>query len=379
MDNNISGEFTRWMNPFFNDSLKNNTKNDPKNEVSVNSKINQENSKVKITEDVNSSGNDYRKKKNNNNKRVYPKEYYVSQVSDHKKEEIDLTNSSLKKSMEDKTEFSTSNPKFIRSNPKKSSISLKKELIIRITHLVAGIGSFLTGGIDVAIAGFPAIFVLGNAFLSNFSWKCIPFSNNAFFQTQKFLRGSATLLSRCYEHALKVLSPRAEFPGNSFSLSLITNEDSAIFLKEGNGLLTNHLIQENKLTFLQKSANNCINSKNILIRQIMSRVNYLGLAMLVTLTRTFDAFVGVIAAPLSFVALLFGGSSTLNNLAFRGLQAPAIINDLFYCTVKFIDPLAGTNYVTVTEKNKDYVVKANIKEITCSSYFKKGEKNYINL
>jgi hypothetical protein len=61
------------------------------------------------------------------------------------------------------------------------------------------------------------------------------------------------------------------------------------------------------------------------------------------ITRLVDGIIGVIAAVLSFLTL--GKVASINNVAYRALQAPGIVKDLFKCTIKFINPWAGVEKV----------------------------------
>lgn len=373
MENNIGGRFTNWVNPFFSQYQKS---DDPYGTGS--------NAYVTIVHpNIYQKDEDYPDGKEikllikeNNLKKENETVLDFDLNTDTKQDNEDLFPRMPPIEHPEEEEIFEHLPP-----PKKSSIILKS-VTLRAAHLGAGIGSFLTSGLDVVVGVFPGVVAFGNAFLSNLSWQRIPFSNRCFFQAQKFLRGSAPLLPRCYEHAMKVLSPKAEFSEKTFAESWIPQRFNnsgrrsvSWVVKSGNGFFTNAVIGKEqydgsktpKLFKLQESANKCINSNKIFVRQIIARVNYLGLAVLLTLTRTLDAMVGIIAVPLSFFALLLRGfdngkcvSATLNNMAYRGLQAPAIINDLFYCTVKFIDPFAGTDEL-FGEKN----------EIFCRDYFLK--------
>jgi hypothetical protein len=92
---------------------------------------------------------------------------------------------------------------------------------------------------------------------------------------------------------------------------------------------------------LKALARSCYKSDNFLKRHVASRLTYALLAVSCLATRVADGAIGVAAAGLS--VLTGGNFESLNNLAYRTLQAPGIINDLFYCTIKFINPWTGTS------------------------------------
>lgn len=103
---------------------------------------------------------------------------------------------------------------------------------------------------------------------------------------------------------------------------------------EGNGFLSN-----NATNLLKDVARTCYRSDNFVKRHVISRLTYALLAMASLVTRTVD---GIICMPIAAASILTCGTfPTLNNIAYRSLQAPNIINDLFYCIVKFINPWAG--------------------------------------
>lgn len=105
---------------------------------------------------------------------------------------------------------------------------------------------------------------------------------------------------------------------------------------DGDGFLSDLVINP-----LKDIARSCYNSDNFLKRHVASRLTYALLAVSCLVTRAVDGIIGIPAAGLS---ILTGGKfESLNNLAYRTLQAPGIINDLFYCTIKFINPWTRTS------------------------------------
>lgn len=80
-------------------------------------------------------------------------------------------------------------------------------------------------------------------------------------------------------------------------------------------------------------------SKNSFVRHIASRLCWALAPIAFIIARIADGIIGLTAAP--FALLLCGRSTTLNNIAYRGLQAPGLIFDLFTCAVCFISPGLG--------------------------------------
>ncbi len=103
----------------------------------------------------------------------------------------------------------------------------------------------------------------------------------------------------------------------------------------GNGFIT-HFVTD----ALKNIARDCYRSENLLIQHVASRLTYAVLAISSLVTRAVDGVIGIPAAGLAI--LTFGKIESLNNLAYRSLQTPGIVEDLFYCTIKIINPWTGT-------------------------------------
>lgn len=177
----------------------------------------------------------------------------------------------------------------------------------RGAHLLLTPASFITSAVDTIIglgAGLGAICTLGK-------------NKQTFKVACNHLSSSDKLFVRPYVNFLKTINPEAKISG------------------DGDGFLSDLVINP-----LKNIARRCYNSDNFLKRHIASRLTYALLAVSCLVTRAVDGIIGIPAAGLS---ILTGGKfESLNNLAYRTLQAPGIINDLFYCTIKFINPWTGT-------------------------------------
>lgn len=202
---------------------------------------------------------------------------------------------------------------------------LKKHVLARGAHLLLTPASFITSAVDTIIglgAGIGAICTLGK----HQSTVKVAFNH---------LSGSNKLFVRPYVNFLQTINPEAKFSGDAanqpFGLA-----KQAMISGDGDGFLSDLVINP-----LKNIARSCYNSDNFLKRHVASRLTYALLAVACLVTRAVDGIIGIPAAGLS---ILTGGKfESLNNLAYRTLQAPGIINDLFYCTIKFINPWTGTS------------------------------------
>lgn len=94
---------------------------------------------------------------------------------------------------------------------------------------------------------------------------------------------------------------------------------------------------------LKSTAKKYYQSSNFLERHVVSRLTYVLLALACIITRVVGLVLGVLLAPLTIVTC--GNYSSLNVLTCKALQAPGIIHDLFFCTIKFINPSAGKSFL----------------------------------
>lgn len=199
---------------------------------------------------------------------------------------------------------------------------LKKHVLVRGAYFVLAPASFIASAIDTIIglgAGIGAICTLGK-------------HQRTFEVAFEHLSSSNKLVVRPYANILQTINPEAKFSGN---LACPGNK-SPMISGHGDGFISDMVISS-----LKNVAIACYRSNNFLKRHVASRLTYALLAVSCLVTRAVDGIIGILAAGLSILTV--GKFESLNNLAYRTLKAPGIINDLFYCTIKFINPWSGTS------------------------------------
>ena len=133
------------------------------------------------------------------------------------------------------------------------------------------------------------------------------------------LKNSRYLLSTPYLRLIKVFNLHASF---------IDNDDPL----KNNGLLAYHSLS------LEKKVDKLSQSTNWFIRNGVCRIAYIGVFASFLVTRTTDLAIGIILGTLAFVSL--GTYGNLNNDAFQALKITGLIEDLFLCSLKFLNPWA---------------------------------------
>ena len=210
---------------------------------------------------------------------------------------------------------------------------IKKHLLARGAHFFLTPASFITSAIDTAVGlgvGIGVICTLGMH---------LPTAKVAF----NHFSSSNKLFVRPYVNLLQTINPKARFSGDLANqtyvvrfLAQCNNYEPPVVSGDGDGFISDTVI-----TSLKSVARTCYNSDNFLKRNVASRLTYALLAISCLVARVVDGIIGIPAAGLS---ILTGGKfESLNNLAYRTSQAPGIITDLFYCTIKFINPWTGTS------------------------------------
>lgn len=209
----------------------------------------------------------------------------------------------------------------------------KKQVGARVGHLALTPWSAVTSVADTIVgfgAGLAAIATQGK-------------HKPTFKFAIEHLDSSKKIIVRPYVNLLKTLNPEAKFSGSISNapyvhryMAYVTGQKDAFITGDGDGFITSYVSE-----FLKDVARSCYNSDSFLKRHIASRLTYALLAVSSVITRLADGIIGVVAATLSFITL--GKEESINNLAYRALQAPGIVNDIFYCTIKLINPWAGTS------------------------------------
>ncbi len=157
------------------------------------------------------------------------------------------------------------------------------------------------------------------------------------------LHHSNRLLVDCYVSILKTINPEATFSRSALAME---REDDAKDLMADSGF-SNPLVTAEGCGFIAEVVNvrfracaeACSKKPDFLSRHVFTRGIYFGLAIVTAIARVVDLIIGVIAMLLSF--LTAGKFETINNVAYRALQAPGLLKDEFYCVIKMINPWAG--------------------------------------
>jgi hypothetical protein len=148
------------------------------------------------------------------------------------------------------------------------------------------------------------------------------------YKTSKFhLKCSNILISLPYYNFLCAINPTAE-------LTTTKKGQDAVVKKQG-------LITESTRKAFKNFAKGNAQSTNWFPKQVTSRLTYATLLVACVVTRAVDGVIGLGAAAASI--LLLGTSKTLNTVAYKALQTPGIIYDIYYCGIKFINPGASKN------------------------------------
>jgi hypothetical protein len=210
---------------------------------------------------------------------------------------------------------------YVTNNLAHSENFIKKHILSRISNFgllffsgFAALGDTIIG----SFAGLGSIATLG-------------MHDGTFLTAMEHLEiGTRSVLAYPYGHLLRTINPNA--------LPESKRDDNPPYVDKGgkDGLLAHYALDK-----LKNIARSCYNSENFFKKHVASRLTYVLMAIASVVTRIADFFIGLVAALLSL--LTFGKFETINNIAFRALQAPAMLKDLFYCTIKFINPWAGLN------------------------------------
>lgn len=213
------------------------------------------------------------------------------------------------------------------THPSLSSI-VDQHILARGGYLLLAPTSVITSALDIIVglgAGIGAICTLG--------------MHQPTLKVARYHLTSANQLApRLYANLLRMIRPNARVNAGDFPEG---DQETKDILKGKDGYLAAKVI-----TPFRAFAKECYSSDNFLKRHVASRLTYALLAVACLVTRAVDGVIGIVAALFSLATL--GQFRKLNIIAYRGLQAPGIISDLFYCVVKVINPYAGVRKVEPT-------------------------------
>lgn len=137
--------------------------------------------------------------------------------------------------------------------------------------------------------------------------------------TNTYLSRSNDLLSDPFVHLLRAVNPTASF------------RNSSVINKSGCGFVPDLVLPK-----LANASLKSRNSSNFFQRHFISRLTTALMGLAAIVTRVADA---VIALPVAAAALLtYGKIDSINNLAYRTLQAPGLIDDLLSSLVRTMNP-----------------------------------------
>lgn len=204
---------------------------------------------------------------------------------------------------------------------KKHVLSRGAHLILVPCSLIANVADTILG----SVVGIAAIGTLGR--------------HRSTLETAiKHLKGWDMLVSGPYLNILKAINPEARIEGYTENDALNHKTHPNIYPKPPLITVTRNGFIADRVRFLglEKKSKEYFNSDNFLRRHVASRLTIGLLAVACLVTRAVDAIIGIPAAALSILTL--GKIVSLNNLAARTLLAPAIIRDLYFCTIGMIKP-----------------------------------------
>lgn len=223
---------------------------------------------------------------------------------------------------------------YVEKNWVNSYDCVKREVFARGAHLALVPISTVTSALDTIVGSLAGLGAIGTAGLHKPTVELY----------RRNIDSSRKIAARPFVSFLKFINPAAKFSGDenfvrrpSYDSDYFDGDEDYNKPKisgDGNGFITNGVRK-----YMSKAAIEFSFSQNVFKRHVLSRLTYalMGIASLVT--RAVDGAIGLVAAAFSIITA--GKFESLNNLAYRGLQAPGIIDDLFSSAIKFINPWAG--------------------------------------
>jgi hypothetical protein len=206
---------------------------------------------------------------------------------------------------------------------KDSDSFVKRHVLARGRFLALAPSFFITSAISTIVGmgmGLGTILTLGKY-------------PKTFKAATTYLNYSHQLLMRPYICFLKAINPKANFPKDCLNNKTRVNTNS---------LIDSYMIKP-VIMPLHNKAEEYAKSNNSLQRHVASRLTYALLAISCLVVGAVSGVIGIPAAALSILTL--GTSKSINIFTYDNFKVTSIIYDLFYLTIKFINPWASTNYM----------------------------------
>lgn len=193
-------------------------------------------------------------------------------------------------------------------------------------------GSFVASILDTCrgvpeglIAGLP-IAVLREMGYAN------KLAEEVFLDAEKHISHSRLIVADPFKHLLQTINPK-----------VLRNDEGCISM-DGDGFIASGV---------GAVVESLTKTKSSLYRHTVSRLVYALAPIALVIARIADAIIGLVAAPLALLSCGIRPVPFLNHLAYRGLQAPGLISDLYQCAIGFINP------PDVQKKDNDGLVNLN--------------------
>lgn len=193
------------------------------------------------------------------------------------------------------------------------STKFERHVIARGINLLLIPAYAVSGAVDIILGSIGAVGAILH-FGTNIQWNRFAIIH---------LKSSRVILSNMYINLIQFLNPSKS--------SLFTYVEGGIVYTYAN----------NKI---QNWANNVSKSPNRFVQHVVTRLTYALLAVASIISRVADFAIGLVTGSLSIICLCFGGNNSLNRISFRSLQILAIIYDVFYCTIRCINPWSKVDF-----------------------------------
>jgi hypothetical protein len=209
------------------------------------------------------------------------------------------------------TFFTTLLEATIKDKLEQSNKFVKKHVYARFARVIMIPLSFTAVALNT-------LYGLGNGFAAICSGGK---KQNFVVKARNYLNSSNYLLSQPFFNLLCAVNPTANISPNAISNNGIVN----------NGLLTNFVDKK-----IRGLAQTCHTSKNPFKHHVVSRLTYALLGVACLVTRVVDGVIGIGAGACALLAA--GKSTTMNDIAWKALQTPGIIEDLWFSIMYVINP-----------------------------------------